>query len=260
MARRRRSRRSTTTRTRRRHRSVRVNVDAMLDSIAPSIYSRLGLDLLGLSLEDCKTILKPIVEAIVEAYSSRPSTSSVMNKILAHEDRLYMYVAAYLLEKKEHYTPEQLSFIAAYGRSVICRHIQRLYEQAAKQGLDDVIAQLRATWMTHCNPPPYTCPRCGFPAVVPDLHCIVCGYELSEKEFKEAVDFKEQLRFFTETATTTELLEVRDRRLVLVTPQGIKPPSAPRSPLDVEVRLTPDEVKIVEEALRSRAGKKGAGG
>ncbi len=259
MARRRRSRRTAATRVRRRHRAAKVNIDSLIASIAPTVYSRLGLDLLGLSLEDCKTILRPIVEAIVEAYSSRPSTSSVLNKIMAHEDRFYVYVAAYILEKMEHYTPEQLSFIASYGDGVVCRYVPKLYEEASRQGLDDVIAMLRAAWMKHCNPPPYTCPRCGFPGVVPDLHCIVCGYELSEREFKEAVDFTEQLRLFAEEASVAELLEVRDRRVVLVSPQGIKPPSAPRSPVDVEVRLTRDEVKIIEEALRRRAGGKDSG-
>ncbi len=223
-----------------------MDPEKILDSILDEAVARLGLDILGLSREQYREMLKPIIEGIVSMYSSRPSNDSILARLRATAQNVYVMASAYMLEKLDKLTPEQLEFIVANGGPVAGKYAPRLYQLAVELGRKDLIPQIRYLWETYGSPTPITCPRCGFRAVTPELKCMVCGYEPSEREVKEAIDFREKLEMFAEEASVDEIREAVERGYVLVG-ERVKPPSAPREPFDVELRLDRSEVELLRK-------------
>ena len=251
-------RRTTATRrtsrsTRRRYsrtRGTTVNVERLIESVLDDAVSNLGLDLLDLTRQEYVEMLKPIIEGIASTYS-RPSKEAILARLRATVDRVYMMAAAYLLEKKERISEEQLEFIVSYGGPALCRHVQRIYNQLRTCGRDDLIGQLRLSWERYCNPTPIPCPRCGFRALTPDLICMVCGYEASEEEVKKAIDFEQKIREFVEMYDKASVEEAMECGYVLVG-ETVKPPSAQREPYDIELRLSKSERELIKRLLSEK--------
>jgi ribosomal protein L37E len=212
------------------------------------VVSRLGLDILGLNRDQYREMLKPIIEGLLSTYTSRPSSDSIIARLRATAQNVYVMASAYLLEKFDRLTPEQLEFVVANGGPVAGKYAPKLYKLAIELGRTDLIPQIRYLWEVHGSPTPIECPRCGFRAVTPDLTCIICGYEAKEREVKEAIDFREKLRMFVEEASPSEIREVLERGYVLVG-ETVKPPSAPREPFDLELRLERDELEFLRKAF-----------
>jgi len=233
-----------------RSRGAIVNIDRLIDNVIDDVVSNLGLDILNLTRQEYVEILKPIVEGIASTYS-RPSKEAILARLKAVADRVYMMVSAYLLEKKENVSEEQLEFIVSYGGPVLCRHVQRIYSQLKVYGRSDLIGQLRVSWERYCNPTPISCPRCGFRALTPDLVCMVCGYEAGEEEVKRAIDFEQKLREFVEIYDKASVEEAIERGYVLVG-ETVKPPSAQREPYDIELRLSKSEREFMKRLLSER--------
>ncbi len=231
----------------------KIDPDKVLDSILDEAVSSLGLDILGLTRDQYREMLKPVIEGIVSSYSSRPSNESILARLRATSQNVYILASAYLLEKLEKLTPEQLEFVVANGGPVAGRYAPKLYRLAVEYGRSDLIPQIRYLWELYGNPTPIPCPRCGFRALTPDLRCMVCGYEATEKEVKKVIDFESRLREFAEEAPLDAVREAIERGYVLVG-ETVKPPSAPREPFDVELRLSREEIgllrKLVEERKR----------
>ena len=232
-------------------RGTTVDVDKILESILDDVVQRLGLDILGLQREAYKEMLKPIVEGIVSQYSSRPSKDAIISKMRATANNVYLFASAYLLEKLERFTSEQLEFIVSYGGPVAAKHVAKLYQEALRLGRKDLIPQIRSLWEIHGTPTPIPCPRCGFRAVTPDLYCMVCGYTLSEKEAKEAIDFQERLRELVEFYDKHEVEEAIEKGYVIVG-DTIKPPSARPEPTDIILHLTREEREYLRRLLVER--------
>jgi len=227
-----------------------INVERLVESVIDDAVSSLGLDILGLTRQEYVEMLKPIIEGIASSYS-RPSKEAILARLKATADRVYMMASAYLLEKKEKMTEEQLEFAVLYGGPVLCRHVQRIYNQLKVYGRDDLIGQLRLSWERYCNPTPIPCPRCGFRALTPDLVCMVCGYEANENEIKKAIDFEQKIREFVEMYDRASVEEAIERGYVLVG-ETIKPPSAKREPYDIELRLSKNEKELMRRLLSEK--------
>ncbi len=225
----------------------------MLDSVLDEVVTSLGLDILGLSREQYREMLRPVIEGLLSTYTSRPSTETIIARLRATSQNLYIMASAYMLEKLEKLTPEQLEFIVANGGPVAGKYAPKLYRAALELGRKDLIPQIRYLWETYGNPTPLECPRCGFRALTPELTCMICGHEASEREVKKVIDFEEKLRMFAEEASPTEIREALERGYVLVG-ERVKPPSGPREPFDVEIRLDKHELEILRRALEVRRG------
>ncbi len=232
-----------------------MDPDKLLDSILDDVVQQLGLDILGLERKAYAEMLKPIIEGILSQYSSRPSKDAIVGRLKATVQHVYMYAAAYLLEKLEKLTPEQLEFVVSYGGPVAAKHVSRLYSEAKRLGREDLIPQLRRVWELYGNPTPIPCPRCGFRAVTPDLYCMVCGYTLTEREAKEMIDFRERLRELVEFYSESEVLDTIERGYVVVG-DTIKPASARPSPTDVVLHLTAEEKELLRKMLMERRSRK----
>lgn len=233
-----------------RSREATVNVEKLVESVVDDAISSLGLDILGLTRQEYVEMLKPVIEGIASSYS-RSSKEAILARLRTTADRIYMMASAYLLEKKEKMTEEQLEFVVLYGGPVLCRHMQRVYNQLRMYGRDDLIGQLRLSWERYCNPTPIPCPRCGFRALTPDLVCMVCGYEADENEVKKAIDFEQKIREFVEMYDKASVEEAIERGYVLIG-ETIKPPSAKREPCDIELRLSKSEKELMRRLLSEK--------
>lgn len=230
-----------------RTRGATVNVEKLVESVLDDAVSNLGLDLLNLTQQEYVEMLKPIIEGIASTLS-RPSKEAVLARLRAAVDKVYMMAAAYLLEKKDRISEEQLEFVVSYGGPVLCRHAQHIYNQLRMYGRDDLVSQLRLSWEHYCNPTPVPCPRCGFRALTPDLVCMICGYEADEKEVKKVIDFEQRIREFVEMYDKASVEEAIERGYVLVG-EIVKPPSAQREPYDIELRLSKSEKELMKRLL-----------
>ncbi len=238
--------------------SARLDPVKLLESIVDDAASRLGLDILGLSREQLIEALRPVIEGLLEQYSSRPSKEAIISRLVASSRHVYVFVSAYLLEKFDKLTPEQLEFVASYGEGVAAKYIPRLYREAKRLGREDLIPMLRTVWEKYGSPTPIACPYCGFRAVTPDLVCMVCGRELSEKEVKKAIDFREKLVEFAELYSPREIEEAVERGYVVVG-ESIKPPSARPERGEVILHLSSDERNLLKSLLVERRRISGSG-
>ena len=230
---------------------MKIDPVKLLESMVDDIASRLGLDLLGLSREQLMEALRPVIEGLLEQYSSRPSKDAIISRLVATSRHVYMLVSAYLLEKFDRLTPEQLEFVTSYGEGVAAKYMPRLYREAKRLGREDLIPLLRAVWEKYGSPTPIACPYCGFRAVTPDLVCMVCGRELSEKEVKEAIDFREKLIEFVELYSSREVEEAVEKGYVVVG-ESIKPPSTRLERGEVILHLSRDERNLLKSLLAER--------
>ncbi len=237
--------------TRRRTRGVtrRKTLDA--SSFAEKYFDLLSqalmLDFLEVPREVGLEIVKEVVSALA-GESSYVSIDSMVSRIRRYSDRVNELIAYKLLELLDKLNEQQLEFIIAYGKAAAGKNAARLYAEALRLGRRDLLPQIRALWEMYGNPTPLECPYCGFRAVAPNLTCIICGREVKESDLKKANDFIEKLKLFAEEASIDEIKEALTKKAVLLGEQ-VKAPSAPRSPLDVELPLSQDEVAILKEAM-----------
>ncbi len=246
------SRRKTTRRTRRRmYQRKTIDIDSYTRSVVSEVASALGLDLLNLTNEELVEVLKPAIEAVVGEARYKPSIDTIISRLRRHFTNIAKLISMQLLRLKEKLAPEQLEFIILNGEEVAGINAPRLYHEALKYKRLDLINNLRILWEKYGNPTPFTCPKCGFRAVIPDLTCIICGNSLTERELKKSIDFKEKLMEFAENASISEIKEVLEKGYVLVG-EYIKPPSAPRSRFDIELFLSSEERKMLSSILKSK--------
>jgi len=206
-------------------RSVRVDPEAVLRSVVNDIVSKLGLDVLGLEENDYLNILRPVVEAVVSSYSSRPSREAVISRIVNNPRPVYMYAAAYLLEKREYLNEEQLEFVIVNAPEIAARFVSRLYRGVVSAGRKDLVALLRGAWEKFGRPLPVTCPYCGFRSVTPDYYCIVCEREVNEKDIKESINFNELLKEYVEFYGYSGVRETLEKGYVVLR-ETLYPPSS----------------------------------
>jgi hypothetical protein len=227
-----------------------VDPDALLSAVLGDVVSRLGLDILGLSESDYREILRPVVEGVLSRYSSRPSKDALVSRLLNMSQQVYMLAAAYILEKFDRLSEEQLEFIVTNAAPVAAKYVSRLYSELTRYGRKDLIPLLRAAWERYGRPTAVECPYCGFRAVTPDLVCMVCGREVKERDIKEAIGFPERLREMVEFYGPAAAREALERGYIIVG-DVVKPPSMPPGEGEVVLHLSPEEKRLLRSLLLS---------
>lgn len=236
-----------------------IDVNALTESVLDEFVSRSGLDTVGLSREDYVEILKPIVGGIVDQYSSKPSREAVIAKLNQAIQEVYNLTAAYILEKGIPLTRERLEFIATNAPQIATQYISQLYKEIKSNGLDHLLPLLRIAWEKYGKPTPITCPYCGFRSITQDLTCIVCGREVSERDIKNIIDFRERLKEFVEMYSLDEVVETVDRGYVIVG-EHIKPPTVQPSSTEIVLHLTREEKEFLRiMVMEKRRGFVGVG-
>ena len=219
----------------------------IIDYVAKQAYELLSLDMYGFSADDVKDVIAEMVYAIAEGRSSKLTEEAALKKIMASKDSLLKALAIRLLYRGIRLSREQLEFIVSYAPEQAGAAAPYLYGEAKRLGATDIIDTLRSLWSRYGRPTPIECPRCGFRAVTPDLTCMICGAELTEKEVKEHIDFK---RILVEAAKKLHprLVEEIIAAGYVVVDDDIHPPSmAPRQGFSLTLHLSRDE----KETLRS---------
>lgn len=231
-----------------RRRSAAIDVDLLTESVVDEVVRQLGLDLLGLERAEYVEMLKPLVAGLVDQYSSKPSRQTIVSRLVSNPRPVYLMAAAYVLERRQELTEDQVEFILSNAPEMAAKHVSKLYREAVRHGRGDLVAMLRAAWERYGSPTPVACPRCGFRALTPDLVCIVCGYEASEEEVKRAVDFEERLRELVEFYGPAEAREAAERGYVILG-EFVKPPTAQREPMDIVLHLNERERELLRRMI-----------
>ncbi|MCE4628508.1 MAG: hypothetical protein F7C34_05125 [Desulfurococcales archaeon] len=224
-----------------------LDMDTVVPEVARRVIERLGLDYAGVSVEDIRDLIEEIVQAIAENRATKPSIDSLVRNIVRNGPALKKAVAA-ILAQREDLTGEQIDFIIASAPEVAGRVAPRLYTIARKKGMDHVVDALRTLWVTYGRPTPFTCPRCGFRALTPDLTCMVCGASVDEYEFKESIGFEDLLEEMARERPS-DALQAAEAGFVLYDGNQLLPPSArvPGKPY-MELYLTGREREILRRA------------
>jgi len=169
-----------------------VDTKTIAESIVDDVVSTLGIDYLNLERDVIVGILDNILQNILPS-SSRYTKDQILHRIQRVKDHINQQIAVYLAENKEHFTNEELEFIVFNGKEAIVGFIPKLYGEALRNNNREIITHLKVLWNNSRLRLPVPCPKCGFFSVTPEFECIMCGHVVSEREFKEIIDFYDML-------------------------------------------------------------------
>ncbi len=224
------------------------DVKGFATEVAKGLHQRLGLDYIGLTVEELAEILEPMIGELVEARATKPKAEVIVAKLERGKQLLLKAIAAHLLSRDE-LTPEQVEFIVANAEELAGRAAPKLYRQAEKHGLDHVVDALRYLWERYGNPLPVKCPRCGFSSLTPDLECIICGARVSEEELKQSIGFREMLLEYARTADKGILREILAAGFIILNGE-LKPPSLrPAGGYSIAIYLSRSEKEEIRRLL-----------
>jgi len=234
-----------------------VDLDSWVERNIDEIVLRSGLDYLGLSRDRWLEVLRDILEELYGSTTSYKSAEDIARRLVRSSDRVYPVIASRLAYVLERPTADQLEFIVSNVGDAVLDLAPRLYRWAVEVGREDLLGTLRYKWATtwtKLRTPvlPVRCPRCGFNSVMPDLGCAVCGALLSEREVKSSVDLPRRLEELARGVACSELGNLLRYDYVLVNDLEVKPPSANRLLVDVEVYLGREERNLIRRVYEER--------
>ena len=230
-----------------------LNYEEVVPKVAVAVIERLGLDYANIDINFIYDIVEEIVRGIAESRATKPSIKSLINNIIRNK-LLFMKAVATKLIDKDELSVNQLEFIIAYTPEIAGRAAPKLYKAAKKAGADHIIESLRSLWLKYGRPTPFTCPRCGFRALTPDLVCMVCEAEIDEIEFKENIRFKELLREFVEESPASASMAL-SAGFVLYDGEKLYAPSARpmlEGKLVMTLYLTTKEKEIIYNLIENK--------
>lgn len=226
-----------------------INIDEVLGEIIPELVERLGIDYLDLSEKELRDVVEPIVSSIVEARKTKPSTESLIKRLISGKQVLFKAISAKLMER-EKLTPHQVEFIIANAPDLAGRAAPRLYREVAGSHSEYLLDSLRHLWQRYGRPTRIQCPYCGFYSVTHDLTCIVCGRSVEERDLKGAIRFN-QLLVDLARRLDRQLVEEIIRAGFIAYDGEIHPPSMhQRLPHAVVLYLTRGEREMLKRLLK----------
>ena len=172
-----------------------VDAEKLLDEYLDEVEVGRGISHLNLDKELLKEILKePFISAVGQV-KSKPKARTIINRLNASKDEMMEYLAVRIIREVEvsKLSDDQLEFVVVNIKKPIVDLAPQLYAEAKKRGRKDLIDILQYNWNLFGLRSPVKCPKCGFEAVMPDYSCRVCGYSLSTREIKEAINLMSQL-------------------------------------------------------------------
>ncbi|MGC9209891.1 MAG: hypothetical protein ACP5FT_01280 [Acidilobus sp.] len=231
-----------------------ADLSSIVSSVSQTVYESLGLETYGIAVDDLKAIVSDMIYAIAEGRSSKLTSEIALKKIMVAKDNIMKALAVMILSRGGRLTREQLEFVVSYAPEAAGKAAPYLYQEAKRLGADDVIQTLRTLWAQYGRATPVECPRCGFRAVTPDLTCMICGAQLTERELKEHMGFS---RLLIETARRLHprLVEEIISAGYVVLDGEIHPPSlAPRGTYALTIHLSKAEKESLRSLIRGAQG------
>jgi len=234
-----------------------VDIDKWINENIGDFVNLSGLSILGLSDAQYVELLHDILTQLYGPPTTRTDVETVVKRYNRHKETINELIANRIVQMFESLTPNLLDFIVASVKDSVLLVAPRIYEQVVREKRTDLIEVLRIKWFNawvnrRYKIPPITCPRCGFNSLMPDLTCLVCGASVSESQLRKHVNFGEGLKRLASELPCSELRELLNYDLVLLNSMGIRKPTELKTPVDIEVYLTPEEKKIIREAYNSR--------
>ncbi|MCX8184755.1 MAG: hypothetical protein RMI56_00950 [Sulfolobales archaeon] len=234
-----------------------VDLDSWIEKNIDELVSRAGLDYLGLSRELWIEVLRDIATDLYGSTTSYKTADEVARKLVRNSERVFPVLASRLAQILVSPSIDQLEFVVTNIGEAVLGLAPKIYTWLSKSSRSDLLEILRYKWAstwsrTKTSLLPAACPKCGFNSLMPDLACLVCGASITEKELKTSIDFSDRLRELLNSMDCSELRDLVNYDYVLVNDIEIKPPSASRLPVDIEVYLNRAERELVREAYRSR--------
>ncbi|GBF09052.1 conserved hypothetical protein [Aeropyrum pernix] len=226
-------------------------MEALYRSVEQLVLNNMGLDYLGLSSDEIRDVLEPIV---LEAAStlSRPTAEGIARKIIGQKHLFLKALASRLAESVDRLTRERLEFIVQSAPEIAGKAAPALYDAARRLGADDIVEELRMLWEAYGSPTKARCPKCGFKALTPELWCLVCKRTSSEEEFKEYIGFQKLLEMWASRAPEELVEEVLRSSIIYYEDGALAAPSEPKTPLAVPLTLGSREKSIVKKRLEAR--------
>jgi len=233
--------------------SSRLNIENIVSSMFSDISIALGISRLGLTENELKKIVRNVIEHLLSNISYRPSKSVILNRVLRGRLRFAPIVSETILDLRKELSEDLLEYVVNFGGPVCAANIRRLYLESLRRKREDLLGLLREAWDTYGKPLPIRCPRCGFSSIKPDLTCIVCGYSVKEKEFKEIIGFNDLFHIFLELTDELGLRRTLENQIVVYDPnEGLKPPPPRYGKIQYVVPLEEEELVKIEEKLGLR--------
>lgn len=234
-----------------------VDVEVWIEKNIDEVVARSGLDYLGISREVWIEVLRDLLVDLYGSTSSYKSAEDVAKRLVRNAERVMPIVAARLAHALDNPSPDQVEFIVINITDSILELAPKLHSWVAKLGKTDLLSILKAKWSaawSRSKTPllPVACPRCGFNSLMPDLTCLVCGASVTEGELKNYLDFSHRILDISSSTSCEELREFLRYDYVLVNDLELKPPSASRLPIDIEVYLGRADKEILKKSFESR--------
>ncbi|MEM4528612.1 MAG: hypothetical protein QXS23_05425 [Desulfurococcaceae archaeon] len=203
-----------------------------------------------------RVIIRDVLETVTSGYSSKPDLEAIIRRIRRNRDMIYELIVSKILEHVEKPTPRQLEFIICNGGKAIIPEINRLYKLVLLNNREDLMMVLRYVWEKYGPRGFVQCPRCGFKAISPDNHCIICGHVVTDSYIKSALGFEEKFKTYVKIASVAELRDVLQLGYILVGEKGVYSPRSSRARIEntilYTVYLGKSEVSAIIEEINSR--------
>ena len=234
-----------------------VDIDKWIEENIREFVDLSGLSVLGLSEAQYIELLHDILTQLYGSLTTRKDVETLVKRYDRNKELINELIANRLIQMFENLSPSLLDFIVASVKDSVLSVAPRIYSQIIREKRTDLIEILKIkwfnAWITHrTRIPPITCPKCGFNSLMPDLSCLVCGSTVSESLLKKHVDFEKNLERFARELPCNELRDLLNYDLVLINSEGIKKPTDIKSPVDIEVYLTPKEKKVIREVYSDK--------
>jgi len=230
-----------------------VDTEEWVSKHLSELISLLGLEFLELNEDEYVVLLTKVVE-MLRGESSTLDIDTIARRFRRNIENVYSEIARTLLELREKLSVQQLEFVVNYIGEAVLGYGPRLYSEAIKLGRDDLVERLRESWkkwwvVKKYPILPVPCPICGFNSLMPDMNCIICGSNISEKQLKEYINFGELLKDFARSSDMESIKKALSYGYVYVNSLGIKAPSEHRDVLDIEVLLSNEEKELLRKYI-----------
>jgi len=230
-----------------------VDAEEWVSKHLSELISLLGLEFLELNEDEYVVLLTRVVE-MLRGESSTLDIDTIARRFRRNIEYIYPVIARTLLELREKLSVQQLEFVVNYINDAVLGYAPRLYSEAIKLGRNDLVERLREIWRKWWIAKKYpilpvACPICGFNSLMPDMNCIICGSNISEKQLKEYINFGELLKEFAKSSDIESIKKALSYGYVYVNSLGIKAPSEHRDVLDIEVLLSNEEKELLRKYI-----------
>lgn len=214
----------------------------LLDEYLEEVITAIGISYLGFQRDEFKEIIKDIFAGAVGQVKSKPKSRTIINRLNSTRDSVMEAIAYNILRIKDlsSLSDDQLEFVVYNVKRGIASLGSRLYEESKRRNRNDLIDILRANWNMYGVLSPFTCPKCGFNAVMPDFSCKICGADVPMKEIKRQLGVEELLKDYA-SMDMQGFKEILSNGYFYYKDGIVYPPSSSLQGMFFEIILTKDE-------------------